>query len=380
MGMLYQRGKKGIWWIKFYRAGKPYRRTSRSTRKGDARRLLAQMEGKIAVGEFNPVRADKVFFEDLAKDFLNDYRANGRRTLRQAGYKVKILAGFFGGKRAQEIMTADIQKYTVQRQEAGAANATINRELAALKHMFILGIKGERIHRRPHIPMLQEDNVRTGFFGEVEFLALQEAMPAYLRPAIAFAYMTGWRRGEVFGLQWGQVDLQAGTVRLEPGVAKNREGRTVVLTEGLRKILGEQWQKARAVAHQERKVNPTPREIAAAVPWVFHHRGGQRISDFRKAWEAACEQAKVPGRLFHDLRRTAVRNMVRAGIPERVAMMISGHKTRSVFDRYNIVAEGDLREAARKMEGFLGGVALVTELCTVSTEFHQIPPHPTKGE
>lgn len=142
------------------------------------------------------------------------------------------------------------------------------------------------------------------------------------------------------------MDLQAGIVRLEPGSTKNGDGRTVVLPGPLREVLAQLWQEVRKIA--------TTREIAQHAPWVFL-RHGQRIRNFRRAWAGACERAKIPGRLFHDFRRTGVRNMVRAGIPERVAMAISGDRTRSVFDRYNIVAEGDLHEAARKLTGTISG-------------------------
>ncbi len=85
------------------------------------------------------------------------------------------------------------------------------------------------------------------------------------------------------------------------------------------------------------------------TPWIFHRKGRQ-IGDFRKAWTTACEKAGVPGRIPHDFRRTAVRNLVRAGVPERVAMQMTGHKTRSVFERYNIVSEGDLDAAAKRLD------------------------------
>lgn len=352
MGTMYQSGKKGIWWIRFYRNGKPYYENSRSPRKKDAERLLKLREGQVADGRFTGVRTERVRFEEMKEDFLNDYRVNGKRTLDKAEEKAERLAGFFAGWRAVDINTAEVNKYIAKRQEEGAAPATINRELAALKRMFNLAIKAGKQFHKPYIPMLREDNVRTGFFGEVEFLALHEALPDYLRPLVTFAYTTGWRYAEVVNLTWDRVDLAKGVVRLDPGATKNREGRTVVLTERLRAIVTAQWEKTRALVAQ-RQPDPTPREVAAAVPWVFWHRNGQPLGDFRKAWAKACAEAKVPGRLFHDLRRTAVRNMVRAGVPERVAMTISGHKTRSVFDRYNIVAEADLHEAAQRMGRYL---------------------------
>ena len=143
------------------------------------------------------------------------------------------------------------------------------------------------------------------------------------------------------------MDLAAGTVRLDPGTTKNREGRVVVLTPDLKRVLVGQWQATRAIG-LKRNPDAKGRDIAEAVPWVFH-QNGERIKSFRRAWLTACKTAGLVGRIPHDFRRTAVRNMVRAGMPERVAMMISSHKTRSVFERYNSVSEGDLRAAAERL-------------------------------
>jgi integrase len=170
---------------------------------------------------------------------------------------------------------------------------------------------------------------------------MSATLPEVLKPVVTFAYLTGWRvPSEVLTLQWRQVDLQAGTVRLEPGTTKNSDGRLFpfdVLPE-LRAVI-EQQDASRRVLAQE----------GILCPWVFHRANGKRIHRFTKTWKRACEAAGVPGRIPHDFRRTAVRNLVRSGVPEKTAMLLTGHKTRSVFDRYDIVNEADLREAVGKL-------------------------------
>ena len=353
MGMLYKQKGSQNWWIKYYRNGRPIRESTGTNKETEARRKLREKEGDIAAGRPVIPHADRVRFEELAADFLNDYRVNGKRSLERAERSVKQLKGCFAEWKALSITTPAVRAYIAKRQEEGAENGTINRELAALKRMFSLALQAEKLLRRPYIPKLAEDNVRTGFYGEVEFLALYEALPAYLKPVAVFAYTYGWRvKSELLGLTWERVDLAAGTVRLDPGTTKNRDGRTVILTPDLRAVLLEQWKQACAIV-KKRNPEATARDIVEAVPWVFH-RSGKQIRDFRGAWATACKKAGLTGRIPHDFRRTAVRNMVRAGIPERVAMMISGHKTRSVFDRYDIVSEADLRQAAERLAAASG--------------------------
>ena len=175
-------------------------------------------------------------------------------------------------------------------------------------------------------------------------------LPESLRPVIEFAYITGWRiRSEVLTLEWRQVDFKASEVRLDPETTKNRDGRVFPMTDDLCALL-----EARRTEHQRLKLK------GQIVPSVFFRmvatkRGGPKeprpIRAFAKAWAVACRAAGCPGRIPHDLRRTAVRNMVRRGVPERVAMQLAGHKTRSVFERYNIVSNGDLRNAATQLSG-----------------------------
>jgi integrase len=160
-----------------------------------------------------------------------------------------------------------------------------------------------------------------------------------LQPLVTFMFLAGWRISEVLTLQWRQVDLAAGRVRLEPGTTKNKKGRVFPLTQELRALLEARRERTDAVQH----------ERGIICPWAFH-RGGEPVRDFYTTWRTACKESGCPGMVPHDFRRTAVRNMVRAAIPERVAMQMAGHKTRAVFDRYNIVSEGDLADAARRLD------------------------------
>jgi integrase len=134
------------------------------------------------------------------------------------------------------------------------------------------------------------------------------------------------------------VDLQAGWLRLEPGETKNREGRMFPLTPELREILERQLARTREIEKATGQI----------IPWLFH-RDGQPIKSFRRAWLTACKRAGVPGRIPHDFRRTAARNLERAGVPRSAAMKMVGHKTESIYRRYTIADEGMLREAAIKL-------------------------------
>jgi integrase len=293
--------------------------------------------------------AQRTLMRELFTDLLTDYSVNNKG-LKWAEQKVNLhLQDAFGKLQVRRLTTTAIQDYILKRQQAGAANATINRELALLKRSLNLGRKHSppKVGRVPHVPMLEENNVRKGFFEHDEFLRLRETIPSEYRPVLTFAYYTGCRRGEIFSLRWNQVDLKDGIVRLDPGTTKNDEPRVIPMTAEVRAALVTQ----KALRD----------ETYPSCQHVFFYNGDP-IAGFRGSWETSCFQSGLwtgdletgkPTRLFHDLRRTGVRNLIRAGVPERVAMAISGHKTRSVFDRYNIVSEADLREAAGKLDSYL---------------------------
>jgi integrase len=350
-GRAFRRGK--TYWIAYYcrldGEVREVRESAHTDDEAEAWKILQQRAGKArdSKADFDP-RAERVTFDDLAAAFVRDYKINGLRSIEQAERNVRRLRRYFGGRRALDIDTDQVEAYKDQRLEAGAKPATINRELAALKRMFSLAMKGRRgFHYRPYIALLDEENTREGFFEPADFWAVCKYLAPDLADLAMFAYLTGWRKGEVLGLEWRNVTLDrrggaivGATVTLPAARSKNKKGRKVVLRDALLDGL------LRRVA--VRRLD---------CPYVFH-RDGTPVRSFRRAWLTACKQAGVEGKVFHDLRRSGVRNMVRAGVPELVAMRISGHRTRSVFDRYDITSEADLEAAAEQTSRY------VAEKCT----------------
>lgn len=346
VGRVFQRGS--VWWIAFYHHGREIRQSSQCESEAQARKLLKKRVGELSGGRFI-IDEEKMTFEELVTDLKNDYQVNNKRSWKSVLYYLPHLRGFFGFDRATDITPDRVRAYQNHRLGEGAANATVNREVATLGRMLSLGVNAGKLSRKPRFQMLAENNVRQGFLEHGDFLKLLGNLPDHLQPLVEFLYLSGWRKGEVAKLEWRDVDLSGKAVRLRIENSKNKEGRILPLTGRLLEIV------------EERK---SARRLDCS--YVFHLKG-RAIKEFRKTWRAACVAAgvgrfekfpvgnnkKYIGIIVHDLRRCAARNLSRAGVRESVAMKITGHKTQSMYRRYRIVDERDLREATERLQEHL---------------------------
>jgi integrase len=334
-GSLIKKEGSPYFYALFYRNGRQVSVSTKTKSRMVAERFLAKQVSAVQRGEQLPSDIRKLTYEDLRDALVRDYQLNHRKSLYlDADGKPKITATkhidkFFGGYRVPAITSDEIRRFILERQAEKESSGTTNRALSMLKRMFHLAIESSKLQTVPVIKLLKEAPARKGFLELEQFRRLRQELPEHLRPIATVAYFTGMRVGELKGLRWDAVDLPERVLRLHAGETKNDEPRVVPLNQETVQML-----------------EMVPRK----GDYVFG--GSKPLGSFRKAWASACKRAGIAV-LFHDLRRSGVRNLRRAGVAREVAMKISGHKTESVYRRYSIVDEGDLRDAVRKLDNFL---------------------------
>src|SRR5262249_53976850 len=367
-GVIYRRGK--VWWIKYSVNGRRRRESSKSERDADAIKLLQRRVKEAARDQRrDPVAENRVTMAELFKALESDYEANGRRSSATLAFRLAPLREAFGQDKAKVITAARIARYASDRRPQGRQPATVNRELAALRRAFTIAVEQELLSAAavPRVKLFAEHNVRQGFLQRPDFDLVVVHLPACLQDFARFAYGSGWRKGELATLEWSAADKDDTRITLRREHSKNGEPRVLPLVGELAEII--------ARRRQARTYTTRTGETALSV-YVFH-RDGVPIRDFRGAWAAACIAAgfskpKVrrdgrpvldrkgqpvmkPTLIFHDLRRSAVRNLMAAGVDQSVAMRVTGHQTISVFQRYRIVSDDDVRAALGKVQGHNSG-------------------------
>lgn len=324
MGSVYLRNK--IFWVKYYVDGKRVYESANTDSKRAAKLFLAKKEA--ASGKNLRFR-----FAELIIAYLRDIERRDKKSRYETDARTRkhVLAAL-GDLRTEDVNARTIADYIDIRKSKGAANATINRELAIITRVFSLAREQGRIVSQPKIKKLPESKPRQGFVEWPQLCKLSRALGNLwvLRFIMLFAYYTGWRKGEITNLRLPDVNFYSGEIFLRD--SKSGESRVIFMGRTTRRIL----ERARA-------------STMGNGPYFFEWIDGGQVKDFRASWEKACAIAGVPDILFHDLRRSAVRRFMILGIPVHTAMKITGHKTRHVFDRYRIVSDNELRDAAKNL-------------------------------
>jgi integrase len=347
------------WYAQYYQDGRQVRISTKTDVKQEAIATLRKFMGDRDNGLAPISDVRRLRYADLRQALIDSYEAAGNKSLKEKADGSETIAGltpldeFFGyktetvdGKRvvtnkgasAAQITTHAARRFVRQRRDEGTGNAAINRSLAALRRMLRIAKRDKKIHDVPFIEFQKEPAARTGFLERDRFDELVKLLPTHLRPLITLLYYCGTRIGEALQIEWSQVDLNTRLIRLESEQTKTDEARVLPLPSVLVAML---------------------RDIEAKAGLVFDG------TNVRKEWVNACatcglgRKIEVDGRPYdpryegltlHDLRRSAVRNLINAGVRERVAMQITGHKTRSVFDRYHIVSPVDVTNAMQAVE------------------------------
>jgi integrase len=348
-----------FWYAQFYQDGRQVRVSTKTEVKAEALATLRRHMGDRDNGRTPVTEMRRLRYADLRALLIDSYVALGNKSLKAKADGSETIAGltaldefcgfkteFVDGKvtvtdkgmSVAQMTTDAARRFVRERREDGTGNAAINRSLAALRRMLMIAKREKKIHDVPFIQFQKEPHARKGFLERDKFVELIKLLPTHLRPIITLLYYCGTRIGEALLIEWSQVNLDSRLIRLEPEQTKTDEARILPLPSVLVNML------------------------AAIEPKTGKVFDGTNL---RKEWMTACAACglgtkievegkpcdpRYVGLTLHDLRRSAVRNLVRAGNTETVAMKISGHKTRSVFDRYNITSTADVTNAMQRVE------------------------------
>lgn len=329
-GSIFERN--GRWYCDYSTGGIRRRESCKTKNREEALTYLKNKQGKLATG--HAPRHDRTRVRDLLSLLLEDYDIRGVAQQYIATLKVRsILIPKLGNFMAASLSTAQVKEY-IQERLKKVLPSTVNRELGMLHRAFRLGFNCDPplVGRVPYFPKLPENEPRKGFLKSEYYRKLLSELPLELRLLFVIGYHVGLRKSALLRIKWSQIEMETKTIWMD-GKRQNRKPEPVAVP-----IYGDM---AKYIEMQPR-----------TSEYLFA-RGSEPIKDFRASWDRACERAGIPDLLFHDLRRTAVRNLRRAGVPESVIMKITGHRTRSIFERYNITDHTDTRAAGKVAEEFL---------------------------
>lgn len=325
--------RRRVWYARLRAPdGRQIEISTHTTDRVAAERFLWEKLGQVARGEF--VGPEKITLGDLLDDLLSEYERQGRKSLPQLKSRIKQLEPLRSLKAAR-LRARGLDAYQQKRAESGAAPATVNRELETVRRALTLGVENELVARVPKFRFLDADNVRMGYLDHDDYARLRDRLAEPIRLMFTIAYHVGARAGAARSLTWDRVDLD-GKIIYPPGAqARNKRVGAWPIYGDLERALRE----AQFIRERD----------GINCRWVVH-RHGRQVVDYRDAWDEGCRAAGLPGLRFHDLRRSAVRNLLDSGLDESTVMKIIGHRTRAMLDRYNIVDPKAIRRAGEKLD------------------------------
>lgn len=327
-----------IWWVGYSHNAEKIRESTGFTEHRAAVRFLNDRLQQIGRNKPSPKAIESVTFADLEAAALGHSKRNQLRSVSRFEVAFRALAKSFAGWRAIDISADAIRQHQERRLAQGRQPATINWEVSALRQAFRL-LKGRGLDI-PDMKSLAVDNTRRGFVSESELQRLLVELPPVHQGWTEFLFVTGWRVSEAFSRKWADVDFEHGFVVLHPGQTKNKKGRRFPLIPRIERILEAQLERKKRIELQRNTI----------VEWVFMFDDGSQIRRPERCWASATRRAGLEGTLRHDLRRSAVMSMERAGLARTTAMALSGHDSDSVFRRYAIQSEVMLREGGAKLQ------------------------------
>jgi integrase len=382
-GRIYRPANRKVWMLAYYVGPPDARRRIRESAKTENEEVAGKrLETKLrraknaeeGISDFEEPTHRRVTVGTLFDELLADYQRREIKSLKLVRLRLakgKRLRKTFGERRASSLTPADLSRYVIEckaqccwcdrtKEEShsdhvyrGFANASVNREMELLHRALRLGIESKRIVRMPAFPKkLPEKNARQGFFETGDLLKILPNLREPLDDMARFAFETGWRRGMLLGMKWSHVDRVGGLVTLPD--SKNDDPQTMPLDGELLALIERRW-KAREYQ--------TPEGVIGVSEYVFHRKGRPiPTTTFNVQFREARQKASVSsGRFFHDFRRTAARNMIRGGVPQSVAMRVTGHRSDSMFRRYDIASVEDKLEALRRAREYAKSRAAVSE-------------------
>lgn len=350
-GCLLRRPGSRFWWAQFYQDGRAVRKSTGTAVKEEAAAALRRLMGDAERGL--PVTDGSLRYADLRSALIDSYVQKGNKSLEMRPDGTETLTGLSQldkacgwsaterGIKISKLTTEWTRKFQRERLEEGAGPSIINRSLQALRRGLNILREDGKLAVVPKIRLLKEPSARQGFVEPAKFQELLGALPSFLRPLVAVLYYTGARRGEALQIEWEQVDLDRREITLREEQTKTSEprvlplpSRVVALLQDIEPKHGKVFDATNLRVEWERAV------VAVGLGTREKIDGGEGKHDWYR----------FRGLRLHDLRRSAVRNLIKSGAREKVCMEISGHKTRDVFDRYHIVVTADLHAAMRGVE------------------------------